>query len=319
MFIHEKISIPIEQMASGDVDFTADELFSKIDLLESSICMGSFAPADTMATGIIEGLRSKSSSLVKRAMEDKLIHKLAYITLTHYKDYFPILERFVEFLKTIFFELYSYSSPLSLYVEDILEVLLKLLCGERSQLASDTSTTRTKTYMSEKGRWTPELFRTVSPLYLDVMGTQGTGQTYYPVVQEFIEQARLASSGSIGHMDRAGACRTPVYYSELVPLSENIVRLQDGTKGRAAKRMALKTLRAKFANDDNQKLMAILDLRLPYQIIHLMQDTDIQIRSECIAILWEISQGCRPQSLLKLSESTAIHRKFSIMNFYSIA
>lgn len=83
--------------------------------------------------------------------------------------------------------MYSYSSPLALYVEDVLEVLLKLVCGERSQLASDTSQQRSKSYMSEKGRWTPELFRAVAPLYLDIIGTEGKGQTYYPVVREFIE------------------------------------------------------------------------------------------------------------------------------------
>lgn len=76
-------------------------------------------------------------------------------------------------------------------------------------------------------------------------------------------------------MDRAGAYRTPVYYAELIPLSENMVRLQDLSKGRAAKRMALKALRATFSNDENQKLMTVLDLRLPYHIVHLIQDTDI--------------------------------------------
>lgn len=77
-------------------------MFYIVDLLEGCICEGSYAPADTQATGIIEGLRSKSASLVKQTMEDRLLHKLAYLALTYYTAEPAVLERFVAFLRAIF-------------------------------------------------------------------------------------------------------------------------------------------------------------------------------------------------------------------------
>jgi len=50
-------------------------------------------------------------------------------------------------------------------------------------------------------------------------------------------------------------------------------------------------IRSVFQTGNSDKIKACLDLRVPKHIIHFLQDSDAEIRKECLMILLEISKG----------------------------
>ena len=85
--------------------------------------------------------------------------------------------------------------------------------------------------------------------------------------------------------------RTAAYYNELIPLTESLSRLYDEDLEKAGKRCSLAMIRSVFQTGNSDKIKACLDLRVPKHIIHFLQDSDAEIRKECLLILLEISKG----------------------------
>jgi len=85
--------------------------------------------------------------------------------------------------------------------------------------------------------------------------------------------------------------RTAAYYNELIPLTECLSRLSDPDLQKAGKRCALAVIRSVFQTGNSDKIKACLDMRIPKQIIHFLQDSDSEVRHETLLIFFEISKG----------------------------
>lgn len=85
------------------------------------------------------------------------------------------------------FEMENTNSPLSAYVEEFLEVLLRLYMGEETKLYSCWKEGKIAEaegeYVCRESLWTPDLYMIVAPLYNDTITLNGAGSHYYPVIR----------------------------------------------------------------------------------------------------------------------------------------
>lgn len=265
---------------------------------------------------IVEALKSPIAPLVRRMIEDGILDMLVFLALKNLEiGENRVARQLVELLSNLIFELYSYASPCSAFVEHILEAMLKLFVGEPLHLASCSRKARgtlpSTPYIQRQSYWTSELYHLVGPLYKDTISDNGLGQHYYPVIKDFISQ--VSSARTLGAA--ATTAREADYYSELISLAENMVLLKNLATGKAAKRTALRHIRSMLQTRNSQKVAAALDFRLPQHIIHLLHDDDFQVRFEAICVLKEISRGCLPAA--ETGFASKKHRQFSIANFFS--
>jgi Ca2+-binding EF-hand superfamily protein/serine/threonine protein kinase len=268
----------------------------------------------------VEALKSPVAPLVRRMVEDGVLDMLVYIALKHLgRGESQVVRQLVELLSNLIFELYSYASPWSAYVEVVLEALLKLFIGEPLHLASCARAARGRlpgsAYVQRQSHWSPELYHIVGPLYKDTISDNGLGQHYYPVIRDFITRVRTARTLGAA----AVTSRDADYYSELISLAENMVLLKNLATGKAAKSTALRHIRSMLQTRNEQKISAALDFRLPQHLIHLLHDDDSQVRLEAISVLREISSGCLPAASALMTMAVKKHRQFSIANFFSAA
>jgi len=295
-------------------DYTLDivEYLNSV-IVQTSTVPDTLKPTTKLLTGTFtesqkdallkEALNSPISDLLKQVIQDEVLDMLVFLSLNYFeKGDKRLLQAFLEFLSNCMYEMYSYSSPLAPQVSYFIETLLKLFVGEEKQLASSQfSPKEPKPYILRKSFWNPELFEMVSGLYKDTIAETGLGQHYYPVIKEFV-----------------GTTRHPDYFSELLGLAENLVvlRKQEGT---TAKKNSLVHLRTMLQTRNQHKIQAALDFRLPQHLLPCLSHSDPKVRSEALAIMWEISKGCCEQKLPPINDVYEQHRANSILNFFSVA
>jgi oligoendopeptidase F len=99
--------------------------------------------------------------------------------------------------------------------------------------------------------------------------------------------------------------RTKAYYNELAPLTECLCRLYSPDLEKAGKRCALSMIRSVFQTGSSDKIKACLDMRIPKHVIHFLQDTDNEVRKECLLTLLEISKGLQDEDFEIMGKSAA--------------
>jgi hypothetical protein len=106
--------------------------------------------------------------------------------------------------------------------------------------------------------------------------------------------------------------RTQAYYNELIPIAESISRLYTPELEKSGKRCSLAMVRSVFQTGNSDKIKACLDMRVPKHLIHFLQDTDADIRKECLYTFLEISKGLQDDDFEVIGKhATNLKREFS--------
>ena len=155
-------------------------------------------------------------------------------------------------------------------------------------------------FLDKSNYWCLELHKEALKIFKDAITESGMGQSCYPVINDYIQNVSNSFeptkifSKQMNQLSLSFLIpmhRTAAYYNELIPLTESLSRLYDENLEKAGKRCSLAMIRSVFQTGNSDKIKACLDLRIPKHIIHFLQDSDAEIRKECLLILLEISKG----------------------------
>jgi len=114
--------------------------------------------------------------------------------------------------------------------------------------------------------------------------------------------------------------RTQAYYNELIPIAESISRLYTPELEKSGKRCSLAMVRSVFQTGNSDKIKACLDMRVPKHLIHFLQDTDADIRKECLYTFLEISKGLQDDDFEVIGKhATNLKREFSKQGYTKTA
>ena len=282
-----------------------------------------------------------------------------------------VLPRLTRLLKTLVYEMHSYSTPMAPYVKEVVEYVVKLFVGEEYELGSDCvlrataggeSTLkdylrgrsffqkednlgeqfvsdgtdkawhleqRNLGFLEKSNHWTLELHQEASKVFKDAITESGMGQSCYPVLNDYISNVTNSFEPSkvfSKQMNQLSLSylipmqRTTAYYNELIPVAECLNRLYSPDLEKAGKRCALAMVRSVFQTGSSDKIKACLDMRVPKHIIHFLQDSDSEVRKECLLTLLEISKGLQDEDLEILGKSAAnLKQEFSRRGFKKTA
>jgi len=155
-------------------------------------------------------------------------------------------------------------------------------------------------FLDKSNYWCTELHKEALKIFKDAITESGMGNSCYPVINDYIQNVSNSFEPSKVFSKQMNALslsfliptyRTSAYFNELIPITESLSRLYDPNLEKAGKRCSLAMIRSVFQTGNSDKIKACLDLRVPKHIIHFLQDTDADIRKECLLTFFEISKG----------------------------
>jgi serine/threonine protein kinase len=188
---------------------------------------------------------------------------------------------------------------------------------------------RNLSFLDKSNHWSLELQHEANKIYRDAFTESGMGQSCYPVLNDYIQavtnsfEPSKIFSKQMNHLSLSFLIpmnRTTAYYNELGPLTECLSRLYSPDLEKAGKRCALAMIRSVFQTGSSDKIKACLDMRVPKHVIHFLQDTDADVRKECLLTLLEISKGLRDEDFEIMGKSAAnLKQEFSRQNYKKTA
>jgi len=274
-------------------------------------------------------------------------------------------------LKTLVYEMHSYSTPMAPYVKEVVEYVVRLFVGEEYALGSDCVLKRTAgsestlidylggrsffrkdsdlgedfksdmadkawhleqrnlSFLDKSNHWSLALHQEANKIFKDAISESGMGQSCYPVLNDYIinvtnsfEPSKIFSKQmnqlSLSYL--IPMQRTTAYYNELTPIAECLSRLYSPELEKAGKRCALAMVRSVFQTGSSDKIKACLDMRVPKHIIHFLQDSDSEVRKECLLTLLEISKGLQDEDFEIMGKSAAnLKQEYSTRGFRKTA
>jgi len=302
---------------------------SKVSSRKKSV---KFKDAETSLTGKYTEKESVNMSAVERKREMRkqnqvlarmvaLLKMLVYEMHSYSTPMAPFVDKVIEYIVRFYVgEEYELGSDFVLRktsgMDDSLKDYLRgrSFFRRESELTGDFTPDQTdkqwfteqknKNFLNRSTYWSRELHKYALLVYKDAITESGMGQSCYPVINEYISrvsedfQPKQAISNrrhGISQSFLIPVTRTISYYNEMIPLSECLVRLYDPELERAGKRCALAVVRSVFQTGNSDKIKACLDLRIPQHIIHFLQDSDSEVRNECLLIFYEISKGLQDE------------------------
>jgi hypothetical protein len=187
---------------------------------------------------------------------------------------------------------------------------------------------RSLSFLDRSNHWSVELYREASKVYKDAITESGMGQSCYPVLNDYLlnvtnsfEPSKIFSKqmSQLSLSFLIPMNRTRAYYNELAPLTECLSRLYSPDLEKAGKRCALSMIRSVFQSGSSDKIKVCLDMRVPKHVIHFLQDSDNDVRRECLLTLLEISKGLQDHTELSGKTTANLKQEYSRRGFKKTA
>jgi len=281
-------------------------------------------------TVILKGANKRAQNLVLQRMT-RLLKTLVYGLHSYSTPMAPFVKEVAEYvLKLYVGEEYELGSDSVLRRTAGAESTLKDYLRGRSffrkeadlveQFKSDSADKawhleqRNLSFLDKSNHWSLELHQEAHKIYRDAITESGMGQSCYPVLNDYIsnvtnsfEPSKIFSKqmNQLSLSFLIPMSRTTAYYNELGPITECLSRLYSPDLEKAGKRCALAMIRSVFQTGSSDKIKACLDMRVPKHIIHFLQDSDSEVRKECLLTLLEISKGLQDDDFEIVGKSAA--------------